>query len=76
MIRTFLAVLVLMPCAALAQQQPPAPSATAQFTGQIATLLSSTLDERDAARSQLAACQTAAAKPPQPPTPSPETPPQ
>jgi hypothetical protein len=71
--RALLAALVLMPCAAVAQQQPPAPSATAQFVGQVSTLLASTLDERDAARSQLTACQ-AAAKPAQPPTPSPETP--
>jgi hypothetical protein len=73
MIRRMLLALALLPFAAHAQQ-PPAPSATAQFAAQLSTLLVGTIEERDACRAQLSALQSAAAKPPQPPTSSPETP--
>jgi hypothetical protein len=57
---------------AVRAQQPPAPSAAAQFASQLAALIVGTIEERDACRSQLSALQAAVAKPPQPPTPSPE----
>lgn len=59
---------VLLPSIALAQQPPPM-SSTAAFTGQLASLLTETMTERDGLRAQLQALQKeladakAAAKP-------------
>jgi hypothetical protein len=69
--RTIMAMLCMVPLCAHAQQQPP-PSASATFTGQMASLLATTLDERDSCRAQLAAAKPQAPLA-TPPTPAPES---
>ena len=62
LIATALSLLSLWVHAAQAQQ-PQSPSASAQFAGQLATMLTDTIAERDTARVALSACQAASAKP-------------
>ena len=52
----YLAILAaLLPSLAWAQQQPPQMSSQAAFAGQISSLLSETMAERDALRAQVTA---------------------
>jgi hypothetical protein len=63
--------LALLSLPTWAQQQQPQPSAAEQLGGQFATMLLTTVNERDACRAQLAA---QAAKAPTAPAQTPEAP--